>query len=223
MFATNPFAPTGREATVGHIRPFSGATEYVHLHLLNAPMTSYPASLDRLWALTGQPLAESGVAYSSRHFDEIGLLLSLPLKPSEYGWCAPTNVLRFAETGGDGVQFGLLLLDETLSEDSPVIMTVPMAMGDKTSFVVGENLSDFLALGCRRGYFILEQLAYRPDWLLSELADEEFGGDMSDQQKQLLGSLSAAFGLSSWGERTANRLKWLEDEYFELLALPPPS
>lgn len=185
-------------------------------------MISYPASLGRLWALTDQPLAEGGAAYSS-HFDEIGLLLSLPLKPSEYGWCSPTNVLRFAETGGDGVQFGLLLLDGTLSEDSPVIMMVPRAMGDRTNFVVGENLCDFLALGCRRGYFILEQLAYRPDWLLSELADEEYGEDMSDDQKQLLGSLSVAFGLNSWGERVASRLKWLEDEYFDLLALPPAS
>jgi hypothetical protein len=144
------------------------------------------------------------------------------LEPSEYGWCSPTNVLRFAETGGD-VQFGLLLLDGTLSEDSPVIMTAPMAIGDETNFVVGENLGDFLALGCRRGYFILEQLAYRPDWLLSELADEEYGAGMSDDQKELLGSLSVAFGLKSWGARVASRLKWLEDEYFDLLALPPAS
>jgi hypothetical protein len=39
----------------------------------------------------------------------------------------------------------------------------------------------------------------------------------------LLDSLSAAFGLNSWGERVASRLKWLEDEYFDLLALPPAS
>lgn len=185
-------------------------------------MISYPAFLGRLWALSDQRLPEGGAAYSS-HFDEIGLLLSLPLKPSRYGWCSPTNVLRFAETGGDGVQFSLLLLDGTLSEDSPVVMTVPMAMGDRKNFVVGENLSDFLALGCRRGYFILEQLAYRPDWLLSELAAEEYGRDVSDHQKQLLDSLSVAFDLNSWGERVASRLKWLEDEYFDLLALPPAS
>ena len=46
---------------------------------------------------------------------------------------------------------------------------------------------------------------------------------MSNDQKQLLGSLSVTFGLNSWGERIASRLKWLEDEYFDLLALPPAS
>ena len=77
-------------------------------------MTSYPASLKRLWSLTGQELREEGEVYNT-HFDAIGFLLSGPLKPSPYDWCAPTNVLRFAETGGDGVQYCLLLLGTNIA------------------------------------------------------------------------------------------------------------
>lgn len=183
-------------------------------------MNSCPASLSRLWALSGQSLPEGGEAYNTR-FDSIGLLLAWPLKPSAYDWCAPANVLRFAGTGGDGVHFGLLLLDGVLSEDSPVVMTVPMAMEDNTNFIVGANLSDFLALGSRRGYFFLEQLAYKPDWLLNELADTEFGEDVSDEERELLTAIGDAFGLRPWGGQVANRLDWLKKEFFPLLALPP--
>lgn len=185
-------------------------------------MTSYPASLNRLWAMTGQVLRNEGAAYNT-YFDGIGLLLSAPLKPSQYDWCAPTNVLTFGETGGDGVQFSFLPLDGKLSEDSPIVMTVPMAMEDRTNFVVGENLRDFLALGCRRGYFFLEQLAYKPDWLLSELADTNFSEEVSHDERDMLVAIGDAFGLSPWGESVADRLKWLQTVYCPLLAMPAKS
>jgi len=182
-------------------------------------MDLHPA-LARLWSLTEQPLPEADEAYNS-YFDSIGLLLPWPLQPGGYEWCAPSNVLRFAETGGDGVYFGLLLLDGELSEDSPVVMTVPMAMEGSNNFIVGENLRDFLALGSRRGYFFLEQLAYKPDWLLNELADTEFGKNVTAEDRLLLAAISDAFDLVPWGGRVDSRLKWLKDEFFPLLRLPP--
>lgn len=185
-------------------------------------MTSSFASLDRLWALAGQRLPEDGPAIGTR-FDPIGLLLSLPLEPSIYHSCAPSNVLSFATTRGNGVHFSLLLLDGVVSEDSPVVMTVPMAADENTNVIVGENLRDFLALGCRRGYFILEQLAYDPDWVLTEFADNEFGEDLSEKERALLVTLGDAFDLRPWGHRVAGRLAWLKSEFFPLLALPPTS
>ena len=183
-------------------------------------MNPCPSTLSRLWALTGQPLPVGGEAYNV-HFDSIGLLLAWPLIPSAYDWCAPTNVLRFAETGGDGVHCSLLLLDGVLSEDSPVVMTVPMAMEDSTNFIVGENLRDFLALGSRRGYFFLEQLAYKPEWLLNELADADFGEEVAEEARASLTAVGNAFDLHPWGGRVADRLEWLKREFFPLLALPP--
>ena len=184
-------------------------------------MSFHPATLSRLWALTGQALPDDGQEAFNSHFDAIGLNLSWPLKPSGYGWCAPSNVLQFAQTGGDGVHFGLLLLDDMLSEDSPVVMTIPMSLHENdTNFVVGENLRDFLALGCRRGYFFLDGLAHARESLLNELADTEFGETVCEEQRILLTNMSQSFNLKPWGARVEERLKWLKDEFHSFLAPP---
>jgi hypothetical protein len=181
-------------------------------------MHACPASLRRLWALTGHMPIEGGAALSA-HFEEVGLFLHLPLQPGGYD-CSPSNALMFARTGGDGVHFALLPLDGMLSEETPVVLTVPMAAAGSTNFIVGENLQDFLALGCRRGYFQLEQLAYRPDSLLRELADPDFSATVSSNAEALLNALTAEFGLSPWGSEVAARLERLREKYLPLLALP---
>lgn len=74
----------------------------------------------------------------------------------------PTNTLAFATTGGDDVHFGMLSHDGLFGDQSPIVMTVPMASDNplECNFVLGETLHDFLCLGCVHGFFDLEKLAY---------------------------------------------------------------
>jgi hypothetical protein len=107
------------------------------------------------------------------------------------------NSLTFAHTGGDGVHYGLLATSEGFVEDSPIVMSVPMN-GDEPNAIVGANLLEFLALGCRAGYDILEQLAYQRAealQLLSATADAEF---LSPDQVGVLSKLRSTFELKPW-------------------------
>lgn len=115
--------------------------------------------LNRVWGLADR----EGERRSTRPdlvFDPVGLILIRPLEKWGYD-STPVNSQSFAHTGGDGVHFGLIDLGVGISEDSPVVMTVPMAANPK-NVILGENLFDFLCLGCESGYFMLEQLSY--DW-----------------------------------------------------------
>ena len=95
---------------------------------------------------------------------ELGLIIHRHLDRLSYE-STPSNVWTFASTGGDGVHFSLLDLGEGPTESSPVVMTVPMAFGDREpNWVLGESLRDFLALGRGIGYFSLDQLAYGRGW-----------------------------------------------------------
>lgn len=86
--------------------------------------------------------------------DPIGLLYSGDFAHYD---ATPTNGEVFATTGGDGTHF--VLLD---APGNPVVMVVPMAF-ERAHVIVGDNLREFLCLGCKCGYFGLEQLAY--DWV----------------------------------------------------------
>ena len=110
----------------------------------------------------------------------------------------PINTLAFATTCGDDVHFGLLSNDGTFGDESPIVMTVPMADDDPVNcnFVVGETLHDFLCLGCVHGFFSLEQLAYTKTKLLTELAQPAEPSDDEIHYERF----RAAFSLSPWPE-----------------------
>ena len=60
---------------------------------------------------------------------DLGLIM--PPDPSDaltrWGyWCTPTNAWTFATTGGNGVHYSVVETDGSVSERSPVVMTVPM-------------------------------------------------------------------------------------------------
>lgn len=130
----------------------------------------------------------------------LGLLLSSELKNEGY-WCTPTNSLRFAETGGDGVHFSLVQVNGGVGEDSPVVMTVPQNFGEKidANIIVGSSLLDFLRFGLRRGYFAMEQLAYQrdltlhvystPNWQPTEQGHRSAGFDVDEHKHQVLAYL----------------------------------
>lgn len=168
-----------------------------------------PSLLRELWKLTGGDPATSTRAAAA--FDDAGLILIAP--PRWYGYdSTPTNATTFATTGGDGVHYSWLTFGDANAETAPIVMTVPMAAEEHTNIIVGENLRDFLNLGCRYGYFPLEQLAY--DWgaTVRELEMQRVAPDAWPEKRKKLKVLTDALGLAPW-PNPRQRLSELQDKY----------
>jgi hypothetical protein len=166
-------------------------------------------------------------------FGELGLILYSELDEFRYGTFTPGNCHTFAHTGGNGVHFSFLTLKGRVDEQCPVVVTNPAAGG--LNFVVGENLHDFLGLGCHRGYFALEQLAYHYDltirvytdanWRATDSWHYSVGYDyrpgesrLREGRQALLDLLIEHFQLKPWNDPV--RFKELERRYTGLLAEP---
>ncbi|MGQ0467793.1 MAG: hypothetical protein ACT4QG_21050 [Sporichthyaceae bacterium] len=140
----------------------------------------------RLWA-TEKSMAGNEAPDSA--FAPIGLFVEPPDRPGEWDYDAtPAGALTFASTGGDGVHFSFV---ETPGR-SVIVMTVPMVW-DRPNVVVGATLFEFLSLGCRFGYFALEQLAYDRDGTVDAIRRAAEEGD-----QPLLGDLRTKLGLTPW-------------------------
>jgi hypothetical protein len=154
----------------------------------------------------------------------LGLRLN-DLDKHRYPNWTPLNCRTFAFTGGEGVHFSFLVQQNLISENSPVIITIP----PMESWVVGESLFDFLCLGRHRGYFALEQLAYHqevtlkvytePDWQPSASWHDSVGYVVDDTRRQLLDWLASELNLSPW--TSAARFHDLQERFRPLLELPP--
>jgi hypothetical protein len=119
----------------------------------------------------------------------------------------PVNADTFAETGGDGVHFSLLLIEDGRTiENAPIVMTVPMAF-ERANHIVGANLVEFLSLGCRYGYFKLEQLAYDRSGTI-------------DPDAHLLEDIIRRVGLRPWVD-VRERLNDLDEQYGPVVQLGP--
>jgi hypothetical protein len=176
-----------------------------------------PSTLRQLWKLAGaDPLDVESDANGT--FDPVGLILFAPPRNGGY-WCTPVNSLGFASTGGDGVHYSLLAVEGQFTDFSPVVMTVPM-MFDTPNVIVGGNLREFLAFGCRFGYFSLEQLVYHPERTLQELNTGRFDPEADGRQRALLHKISAHFNVTPWRD-PGRRLRELASQYDDSLALPP--
>jgi len=130
----------------------------------------------------------------------------------------PTNSLTFAVTGGDGVHFGIVETNGEFTDFSPIVMTVPMC--DTPNTIVGANLREFLALGCKFGYFALEQLIYAREETLRELALARFDPEADKKERALLQELISTFALAPWANPT-HRLAELTSMFASALRLPP--
>jgi hypothetical protein len=132
----------------------------------------------------------------------------------------PGNSMTFASTGGDGVHFSLLRT--TTPGPAPVVMTVPMQF-DAPNHVVGASLREFLALGCRTGYYHLDKLAYGSGrqaeaYHLEHGKWEGTGWDGETAEAtvlELLAVLTREFSLAPWPD-VPQRLAELQSRY-----LPP--
>jgi hypothetical protein len=144
-------------------------------------------------------------------FANIGLFLHKS-PPHPYD-STPKGSITFASTGGDGVHYGLLRIGD---EAMPVVMTVPMNF-DNLHMIVGEDIVDFLSLGCRVGYFSLEQLTYdyqqSIDWLESH---SDYGEALATDERRLLHVLCEEFGLLPW-KGVDKKLQRLNAKYLQAI------
>ncbi len=139
---------------------------------------------------------------------EVGLILRAEDGPLEYA-LTPVNSDTFASTGGDGVHFGFLVIEDRRPEDFPVVMTVPMS--GMSNHVLGENLYEFLCLGCTYGYFALEQLAYDPGRAIMEVQSGEHacGGAVDPIKYEMLSEIRSRLSLKPW-TNVRDRLRQLQ-------------
>ena len=145
---------------------------------------AFRLGLDELWNVASSTGRDPESA-----FESIGLFLERPgvLGPWNYD-ATPPGARTFASTGGDGVHFSAVPAGDALI----VVMTVPM-MFDAPNVVVGQDLRDFLSLGCRFGYFGLEGLAYGRDETILDIertANQAPSGDLA--------TLGDHFALRPW-------------------------
>ena len=172
--------------------------------------------LQQLWKLAGGDPTDAGSDWNDV-FDPVGLILLAP--PRNYGyWCTPLNSLTFATTGGDGVHYGLLSTNGEFTDFSPVVMTVPMC--DTPNTIVAANLKEFLALGCRFGYFGLEQLVYDRHTTLQELGLARFDPEAGQNKRVLLQRIASTFNVEPWAA-PGRRLDELHTMFASAVQLPP--
>lgn len=176
-----------------------------------------PTVLRQLWRLAGSDPLDAKNDWNGT-FEPVGLILFAPPRNGGY-WCTPLSSLSFATTGGDGVHYSLLAVDGGFTDFSPVVMTVPMC--DTPNVIVGGNLREFLGLGCRFGYFSLEQLVYHPERTLAELEAQQFDPEAGAVERALLQKISAYFGVTPWSD-PHRRLEELRSHHGRSIVLPPP-
>jgi hypothetical protein len=153
------------------------------------------------------------------YFDPIGLILQIPPKREEY-WCTPLNAVTFARTGGDGTHYSLISVPKSKRSKQAIVMTVPMS--DDPNVIVGESLRDFLALGCRRGYFGLEGLVHQPAETMVELKRRKYDEELTEREISMLRLIEKTFHLQPWSS-PKKRLAELKRRFYASLELPSDS
>ncbi len=175
---------------------------------------------DLLAALqAGCPLSQSGLCL-------IGLTLNKHLDPlaepnendGRYSWCTPTNAVPFAWTGASGIHYSFLITSGGLDvEHAPIVGTFPNCMGH--SYILGENLLDFLRLGCMRGFCELENLLVEGDAEFWQSEDVECLMPHQRTQHSILKLFRDAFRLAPWSKPNVH-FHWLQDRYARLITFP---
>jgi hypothetical protein len=186
-------------------------------------------SYRRLWQLAIK-VAKRRKTSPEHVFDAIGLNLMYPPRADDtfrYD-STPVNASVFGYTGGDGVHFSLLHIDNEVQNESPVVMTVPMKF-DQPNWILGANLFEFLALGCKIGFFPLEQIAYEKLQLGNPqkqsvsfddfplLAEDDEDGP---ERWHLTRLMMDKFALRLWDD-LETRLNELEQAYYHMLEIKP--
>lgn len=74
-------------------------------------------------------------------------------------------------------------------------MTVP-CLWNEGNLIVGEDMQDFLGLGCQTGYFCLEQLLYQRRATIDRIAHPEQPFQASVEEQEALELLRTTFALT---------------------------
>lgn len=158
---------------------------------------------------------------------QLGLLLASKLRNGG-SWCTPRNSVEFAWTGGDGVHFSLVEVDGVVSENSPVVVSVPANSGDRSgaNVIVGDSLINFLRFGLLRGYFAMEQLVYRreltlkvyssADWQPTEQDHYSVGYYVDETKRKILELIAQELNVTPLGYSVAE-FEALQSKYMPLL------
>jgi hypothetical protein len=166
-----------------------------------------------------------------RGMGQLGLLLSRQLGNSGY-WCTPINSLEFGGTGGDGVHFSLIPIDGAVTEESPVVMTVPQKFGEPedANAIVGSSLINFVRFGLIRGYFAMEQLVYQrdltlkvyssPEWEPTEEAHYSVGFGVDESRKQIMQLVAKELNVIPLSY-TIQEFEKLQEQYMPILRFKP--
>ncbi|WP_339613759.1 hypothetical protein [uncultured Rubinisphaera sp.] len=161
---------------------------------------------------------------------QMGMLIYSECRNEGY-WCTPKNSMAFATTGGDGVHFSFIVENNKVTENSPVIVTVPANSGEPeiANLVVADNLRNYLRFGLHRGYFALEQLAYHRDLTLQAYSSSEWqptedwhcsvGYHLGDYGQRVRDFLVERFDLTPL-PYTVTEFEVLQDKYKPLLKYP---
>ena len=116
--------------------------------------------LVRLRAIDEEAAERFPEEYVDAGLGAVGLILLET--PENYGYDeTPKNSIAFAHTGMGGVHYSFLSENGTATDTSPIVMTVP---GEEIpNCIVGENLMDFLRLGCLYGYDLIQGIRICPE------------------------------------------------------------
>jgi hypothetical protein len=178
-------------------------------------------TLERLWELAdrlaGEQPGREDLGYEV--FEPIGLILERP--PVHYNYPeTPQNTTCFAHISGEGVHFSFLHVDGQERDESPIVMTVPDC--ETPNLIVGADLLEFLRLGCRAGYILLDGLADNLDETIDRIESAEDQFDQLEEPVQnLFDALCLEFGLCPWNG-IETRLRELQSQYVGALARGEP-
>jgi hypothetical protein len=119
------------------------------------------------------------------------------------------------------VHYSLLRTDAP-PEAWPVVMTVPITDPGEENWVLGENLMDFLCLGCHSGYFGLEGVSFKSERVeaIGEFGMPDAELDHWPEKLDLLRRLRKRFHLERWAQ-PLSRLDILQAKYRGHLIVPP--
>lgn len=184
------------------------------LHLSGQRITFDLPLLARLYDLN----AEIAIKFPSRAdpgIGQMGLLLNHRFERGGY-WCTPINSLSFGSTGGDGAHFSFLILNNEITDNTPVIISVPDNFGcpENANVVLSRNFVDFVRLGLHCGYFSMAQFAFDAEDALKHYSrtDWEDSGSWfpSDNHRVVAEFIATRLNLK--------RLAYSSDEFAELQA-----
>ncbi|MCY2965948.1 MAG: hypothetical protein NT069_20345 [Planctomycetota bacterium] len=190
-----------------------------------------PIALLRRLHEIGDLIESKFPAEYERGMGQLGLLLSSKRRNGGY-WCSPENSLSFGGTGGDGVHFSLVQVNGAVTEESPVVMTVPANFGEPrdANAIVGSSLISFLRFGLLRGYFAMAQLVYQRDltlkayssaeWQPTEQAHYSVGFGVDESKKRVMQLVAEELKVTPLSY-TSQEFEALQQQYIPSLKFKP--